>query len=354
MQKEKIDIESLKKLQWKIMQNVAAGAIIPLMRIGDELGIFQKLAEFGPCTAQKLSEVANIDVRYCTEWLHAMCAANYCSYNTTLTKFHLSPEQKAVFAEEDSPALMIGAYDVLSGNVHNIEKVKQAFQTGEGVPYSESHPCIFQGTARFFRPSYSSNLIQKWLPKLTGATDILKNGGRFADIGCGFGLSTLMIAEAFPKANITGFDIHEPSISSAKKHAVDADLNDRISYYVSDAKSYTGEFDLLAFFDCLHDMGDPIGAAKYAHEHLSNDGYIILIEPTAADHPADNLNTIGQMYYSFSTMGCVPTSKSQEVGLALGAQAGPKKLLHILESAGFKNAKVVYKNATNMVIEAQK
>ena len=164
----------------------------------------------------------------------------------------------------------------------------------------------------------------------------------------------MMIAEAFPDAKISGFDIHEPSIKSAKKYAVDAGLDQVISYKVSDAKSYTGEFELLAFFDCLHDMGDPLGAAKYAYNHLSKDGYIILIEPTASDDPSENLNTIGQMYYSFSTMGCVPTSKSQEIGLALGAQAGPKKLMDILLEAGFKDAKVVYKNATNMVIEAQK
>ena len=354
MYEQKIDVDSLKKLQWKIMQNVAAGAIIPLMRIGDELGLFKKLGECKPTTIKQFSKAADIDERYCQEWLYAMSAAGFCSHNKTLTKFHLSPEQKAVFSNEDSPALMIGAYDVLSGNVHNIEKVKKAFKTGAGVPYGESHPCIFQGTARFFRPSYSSNLIQKWLPKLSKAIEILKNGGRFADIGCGFGLSTMMIAEAFPDAKISGFDIHEPSIKSAKKYAVDAGLDQVISYKVSDAKSYTGEFDLLAFFDCLHDMGDPLGAAKYAYNHLSKDGYIILIEPTASDDPSENLNTIGQMYYSFSTMGCFPTSKSQEIGLALGAQAGPKKLMDILLEAGFKDAKVVYKNATNMVIEAQK
>jgi 2-polyprenyl-3-methyl-5-hydroxy-6-metoxy-1,4-benzoquinol methylase len=354
MLEQNINVDSLKKLQWQIMQNVAAGAIIPLMRIGDELGLFKKLANGGPYTAKELSSATSIDQRYCQEWLHAMCAAGFCSHNTDLTSFHLNPEQKAVFAHEDSPALMIGAYDVLSGNIHNIEKVKQAFKTGEGVPYEESHPCIFQGTARFFRPSYSSNLIQKWLPKLSRATEILENGGRFADIGCGFGLSTLMIAEAFPDAKVFGFDLHEPSIKSAKKYAIDANLDNKITYGVSDAKSYSGEFDLLAFFDCLHDMGDPLGAAKYAYQHLSKDGFIILIEPTASDKPSENLNTIGQMYYSFSTMGCVPTSKSQEVGLALGAQAGPKKLMDILLEAGFKNTKVVYKNATNMVIEAQK
>ena len=354
MLEQNINVDSLKKLQWKIMQNVAAGAIIPLMRIGDELGLFKKLADGGPYTVKEFSSAAKIDQRYCQEWLSAMCAAGFCSHDSELIRFHLNPEQQAVFANEDSPALMIGAYDVLSGNIHNIEKVKKAFETGEGVPYEESHPCIFQGTARFFRPSYSSNLIQKWLPKLTRATEILENGGRFADVGCGFGLSTLMIATAFPNAKISGFDIHEPSIKSAKKYAIDANLDDKISYSVSDAKSYVGEFDLLAFFDCLHDMGDPLGAAKYAYRHLSKDGFIILIEPTASDNPTENFNTIGQMYYSFSTMGCVPTSKSQEVGLALGAQAGPKKLIDILLEAGFKNAKIVYKNATNMVIEAQK
>ena len=349
-----VDPEKLKKLQWQIMQNVAAAAIIPIMRIGDELGLFKILADNGPCTDKKFSELANIDHRYAREWLLAICASGYCNSDEEAEVFHLSAEQQAVFAYEDSPALMIGAYDVLSGNVHNIESVRDAFKSGEGVEYQKAHPCCFQGTARFFKPSYAANLLKKWLPKVSGVMEKLQGGGSYADIGCGFGISTLMVAEAFPDAKVYGFDIHEPSIDKAKSLAEESGLSDRINYQAADAKSYNGYFDVIAFFDCLHDMGDPEGAARYAYEHLNEGGVIVLVEPTASDNPGENFHTIGQMYYSFSTMGCIPTSKSQEVGLALGAQAGPKKLTEILANAGFSDPKIAHKNASNMVIEARK
>ena len=351
---KELDSEKLKKLQWQIMQNVAASAIIPLMRIGDELGLFKVLADNGPCTDEEFSNLAKIDNRYGREWLLALCAAGYCSADEDVNKFHLSPEQQAVFAFEDSPALMIGAYDVLSANVHGIDSVREAFKTGEGVHYEKFHPCCFQGTARFFKPSYAANLLKKWLPKVSGVVEKLKDGGSYADIGCGFGVSTLMVAEEFPKAEVYGFDIHKPSIQKAQSIAKEACMEKRIQYTVADAKSYAGKFDVIAFFDCLHDMGDPEGAARYAFEHLNDGGVVILIEPTASDKPSENFHTIGQMYYSFSTMGCIPTSKSQEVGLALGAQAGPKKLEDILSKAGLADPKVVHRNASNMVIEARK
>ena len=189
---------------------------------------------------------------------------------------------------------------------------------------------------------------------VVGFEEKLKAGGSFADVGCGHGLSTLMVAQAFPEASVSGFDIHGPSIEEAKKLANRASSSDKIKYEVADSKSYSGDFDYIAFFDCLHDMGDPVGAAKYAYDHLNDGGAVILIEPTANDKPEENFNIFGQMYYSFSTMGCIPVSKSQEVGLALGAQAGPAKLIEVLEQAGFKDCKIVKKNATNMVLEARK
>lgn len=345
-----LDKEQLRKLQWSIMEHVSACALLPLMRIGDELDLFLYLAENGPCSSVQFAEKAGIDERYGREWLYAMCAANYCCSDETIETFYLSEEQKAVFAYEDSPALMIGAYDILSGNVHGIDKVKEAFKTGEGIDYGDFHPCVFQGTARFFKPSYKSNLIQKWMPKIPLADQILKDGGRLCDVGCGKGLSTLLMAHEYEAATFVGFDIHSPSIREANDEAQKSGLVDRLSYQVADAESYTGDYDIITFFDCLHDMGDPLGAARYAKSHLSPDGWVILIEPSADDNESNNMNTIGQMYYSFSTMGCVPTSKSQKVGQALGAQAGPKKLIEIMKQAGFSDCAVVFRNATNMVI----
>ena len=349
-----IDIEKLKKLQFKIMQDVAAAAVVPLMRIGDQLGLFKKLSELGEVSSKKFAEEAEVDERYLREWLHAISAAGFVSYNKDDQKFSLSPEQAAVFANEEGPANMIGAYDVLTGAVHNEKDVLKAFKTGEGVPYEDACPICFQGTARFFKPSYQANLIKKWLPLIEGFEEKMNSGGSFADIGCGHGLSTLMVAEAFPSAKVAGFDIHGPSIDQAKNLAKEASLLDKIEYGEADAKSYEGSYDYIAFFDCLHDMGDPVGAAKYAIDHLNEGGAVILIEPTASDNPEDNFNIFGQMYYSFSTMGCIPTSKSQEVGLSLGAQAGPSRLIDVLKEAGFNNCKVVKKNASNMVLEARR
>lgn len=345
-----LDREKLRNLQWLIMQNVSACSILPLMRISDELKLFAMLAEIGLCSVEKFAESAGIDARYGREWIHAMCAAGYCSYDEEFENFHLSEEQKATFADEESPALMIGAYDLLTGNVHNIDKVMEAFKTGGGVNYDKFHPCIFKGTARFFKPSYKSNLIQKWMPKIPEAEKILIEGGSLCDVGCGKGLAITLLASEYTKAKFFGFDIHVPSIEEAKIEAQSAKLDDRLNYEVASANDYHGEYDIITFFDSLHDMGDPLSAASYAKSKLSSKGMVILIEPSASDEVSENMNTIGQMYYSFSTMGCIPVSKSQEVGLALGAQAGAKTLMEIMNEAGFRDCDVVTKNATNMII----
>ncbi|MAI59134.1 MAG: hypothetical protein CML56_09205 [Rhodobacteraceae bacterium] len=345
-----IDKEKLRALQWSIMENVSACAILPLMRIGDELGLFNALAEKGPCSSAVLADTAKIDERYGLEWLYAMCAAGYCSHDETFERFFLSDEQKAVFAYEDSPSLMIGAYDVLAGNVHGIEKVMAAFKSGDGVDYGQFHPCVFKGTARFFKPSYETNLIQKWIPKIPEVEKILQEGGRLCDVGCGKGLSTMLLASEYTSSEFVGYDIHEPSIGEANSEAIRCNLTDRLRYCVGDAESYDGVYDIITFFDCLHDMGDPLGAAKYAHSKLSDSGWVVLIEPSAGDDVSQNMHKIGQMYYAFSTMGCVPTSKSQKVAAALGAQAGPARLSEIMLKAGFNSSEIVFKNSTNMVM----
>ena len=245
-----VDKDQLRKLQWSIMEQVSACSILPLMRIGDELNLFLTLAENGPCSSSVFSEIAGIDERYAREWLYAMCAANYCCHDEEFENFHLSEEQKMVFAYEDSPALMIGAYDILSGNVHGIDKVVEAFKTGEGIEYGNFHPCVFQGTARFFKPSYKSNLIQKWMPKIPLAEQKLKDGGRLCDVGCGKGLSTVLLASEYETANFVGYDIHAPSIDEANKDAKEAGLDDRLEFKVKDAEGYEGEYDIITFFDC--------------------------------------------------------------------------------------------------------
>ncbi len=349
-----MDPKKLKALQWKVFENVAAAQLVPLMRIGDELGLFRRLAEVGPCDNAAFAAAAGIHPRYSLEWLCAMCAAGYASYDSDAGHFFLSPEQAAVFADEDSTSLMIGAYDSLASLVMDEPKVRAAFVSGEGVPWSAHHPCYFRGTARFFKPVYKSNLLSRWLPKIPALSEKLEAGGSFADVGCGHGVSTLLIAQHFPNARVFGFDFHGPSIDEARRLADDAGLGSRITYEACSAKDYAGRFDVISFFDCLHDMGDPVGAAAHAFRQLNDGGLLVLIEPFAGDSLEENFNVVGQMYYTASTMGCVPASLAQEVGMALGAQAGPARLTIVLQQAGFRDVQTVATTATNRVMCARK
>jgi 2-polyprenyl-3-methyl-5-hydroxy-6-metoxy-1,4-benzoquinol methylase len=349
-----MDPKQLKALQWKVFENVAAASLVPLMRIGDELKLFTSLSECGPADSASFAKAAGIHARYALEWLSALAAAGYISYDAEKNQFYMTEEQTAVFADENSNALMIGAYDSLAAGVLDEPKIRVAFKTGEGVAWGEHHNCYFRGTARFFKPTYKGNLIQRWLPKIPQLVSILESGGSFADVGCGHGISTMLIAENYPKAQVFGFDFHGPSIEEAQKLAQQAGLGNRITYSTKNAKEYQGPFDSIAFFDCLHDMGDPVGAAAHAYTQLKDDGILVLIEPFASENLKDNLTVVGQMFYCASTTGCVPASLAQEVGLALGAQAGPARLTHVLQEAGFKSVEIVTTTATNMVLCAKK
>ena len=344
------DIEKTRKLQYKVMQDMAAGALIPMMRIGDELSLFKNLNKLGPCTSDEFSEQIKMDKRYIREWLLALAAAGYIDYNNKKEEFSLSPEQFSILGDENSISLMIGGFENLVGAIHNIDIIKDNFKNGKGTGWGNLHPCCLSGSARFFKPSYSIFLIKKWIPSLDGADEMLTKGVTFADIGCGHGYSSSLIAQKYPNSRIVGIDPHEPSIAEAKNN------NRKLSnleFRINNAKNYDGHYDIIAFFDCLHDMGDPLGAIQYAKTKLSPNGMIMLVEPTADDLPENNFNLIGQMYYSFSTIACIPASKSQEVCMALGAQAKPQKLFSILNEAGFKNTKVTYKTASNMVIQGK-
>ena len=346
------DIEKTRELQKKIMQDIAAGSLIPVMRIGDELGLFKKLFKFGPCTYTNFSKKINLDERYIKEWLLSLSASGYISYEEKKKHFFLTPEQFAILGDENSDSLMIGGFENLTGAVHNIEKIKENFKNGGGTDWGALHPCCLSGSARFFKPAYSIFLTRKWIPSLDGAEEILNHGGKFADIGCGHGYSSSIIAETYKNCFVTGIDSHKPSIIEAKKFAQKKKLNN-INFQVASSKDFKGNYDIIGFFDCLHDMGDPVNALKYAKSKLKKNGLIFIVEPTASDNVVENFNLIGQMYYSFSTIACIPASKSQEVGLALGAQAGPKKISEILRISGFKNIKITFKTASNMVIQAK-
>ena len=335
------------------MKDIAAGAIIPIIMLGDELGLFKKLYKVGPCTSTTFAKKTQLDPRYIKEWLLALSASRYISYKKKGEKFYLTDEQYAVLADENSSSLMIGGFENLVGAVHNYSIIKENFKSGKGTEWGSLHPCCLSGSARFFKPAYSIFLIKKWLPSIKGTLEILNNGGSFADIGCGHGYSTKMIAEHFPNAKVVGIDPHEPSIIEAKKISKKQNLNN-LSYKLSTSENYEGNFDIISFFDCLHDMGDPISAIKYAKSKLNSNGVLMLVEPYADDDEENNFNIIGQMYYSFSTIACIPASKSQKGGMALGAQAGEKKLIDILNKGGFSRVKVTYKTASNMVLEARR
>ena len=290
------NIEKIRELQGKIMKDIAAGALIPVMRIGDELDLFKKLFEIGPSTYKNFSKKIKLDERYIKEWLLALSSAGYISYERSKKHFFLTEEQFAILGDENSNSLMIGGFENLTGAVHNINKIKENFKNGKGTEWGKLHPCCLSGSARFFKPAYSIFLIKKWLPSLDGAEEILNNGGKFADIGCGHGYSSLIIAETFENSIVTGIDPHKPSIEKARSLIKEKGL-DNIDFQVASAKTFKGNYDIIAFFDCLHDMGDPVNALKYAKSRLNENGLIFIIEPTANDNVEDNFNLIGQMYY---------------------------------------------------------
>ena len=346
------DLQKIRELQGKVMKDIAAGALIPIMMIGDELNLFEKLYKLGPISSKDFSKKIEMDHRYIREWLLAVSASNYINYNSKEQKFYMTEEQFSVLADEESSSLMIGGFENLVGAVHNYKIIKENFKNGQGTEWGSLHPCCLSGSARFFKPAYSIFLIKKWLPSIDNAVETLSNGGSFADVGCGYGHSTEIIAKEFPKAKVVGIDPHEPSIQEAKKNSASKGLNN-LTYQVASGEDYQGKFDIISFFDCLHDMGDPVSAIEYAKSKLNTNGTLMLVEPYADDEVSNNFNLVGQMYYSFSTIACVPASKSQKVGLALGAQAGAKKLSKILKEGGFNHITVTYKTATNMVIQAK-
>ncbi len=349
-----VDTGKLEQLQGKVMNDVAGSMGLLMAYIGDKLDLYSALLEISPASSQELANNTGMDERYLREWLSANAAAGYVNYDAASGKFSLSPEQSVIFAAEGHPACMQGFFQAVMSVYVDEPKLTEVFRSGKGLPWRDHSPCLFCGTERFFRPRYAMNLIDHWLPALDGVREKLEVGARVADVGCGHGSSTILMAKAFPNSTFHGFDFHEPSIEHARERARDAGVSSNTIFEVVTAKEYPGKnYDLVTIFDALHDMGDPIGAATHVAGTLAKGGTFMLVEPFAGDSLEENLHPLGQIYYSFSTMVCVPASKSQEVGLGLGAQAGQKRLTEVLNAAGFGQVRRAATTPTNLVLEAK-
>jgi 2-polyprenyl-3-methyl-5-hydroxy-6-metoxy-1,4-benzoquinol methylase len=307
-----------------------------------------------PVTPSDLAKKTKLHERYVREWMAGQAASGYIDYDSEKDTFSLSPEQAMAFAEEGSPAFFAGAFDVVQSIYLDEPKVADAFRTGKGVGWHEHSKCLFSGTERFFRPGYNANLVPSWIPALDGIDAKLKAGARVADVGCGHGASTIVMAQAYPKSEFFAFDYHKPSIERAKASAEAAGVGDRITFAQASAKDFPAQdYDLVAFFDCLHDMGDPVGAGKHVRETLAKDGTWMIVEPFACDDLKDNLNPVGRVYYHASTFICTPASLSQEVALGLGAQAGERRLRQVATEAGFKRFRRATETPFNMIFEVR-
>ncbi len=351
---DKLDPEKLEQFSLKVMTDIGSSVLLLLSYIGDQTGVYRALRDGGRMGTEALARAAGVDARYLREWLSAQAAAGYVNYHAEDDTFSLSPEQAVVLAQDGHPACMQGYAQFAISQLATYEKAIDVFRSGAGRAWGEHHSCCFCGTDRFFRPGYALHLLESWLPALDGVVEKLQRGARVADVGCGHGSSTVMMAEAFPASSIEGFDFHLPSIEAARERAEDAGVTANTSFEVRAAKQLPArEYDLVCMFDALHDMGDPVGAARHIRECLAPDGTFMVVEPLAGDSLADNLHLLGQLFYSSSTLVCTPASRAQEVGLALGAQAGEKRLTEVLKQAGFTRVRRVAQTQSNMVLEAR-
>lgn len=349
-----IDPQKLDAFVGKMVGDMGAAVSGALVVLGDRLGLYKALAARGPSTPAQLASATGTSERYLREWLSAQAAAEYLVYDEATGRFALTPEQATVFADEQSPAFMAGGFEILAAMWRDEPKISEAFLSGAGVGWHEHDTCLFRGTERFFRPGYNAHLVAEWIPALDGVEAKLAAGAEVADVGCGHGASTILLAKAFPASRFTGVDYHPASIERARERAAEAGVADRVRFEVAAAKDYAGRgFDLVCIFDALHDMGDPVGAARHIRESLKPDGTFLLVEPFAHDALQDNLNPVGRLFYSASTMLCTPASLSQEVGLGLGAQAGEARLRAVVEEAGFTRFRRAAETPFNLVFEVR-
>jgi ubiquinone/menaquinone biosynthesis C-methylase UbiE len=346
-----LDMKKLEPLLGTMVNEIGAAGNALLVLIGDKLGLYRALAAGSPLTSSELAKKTGTHERYVREWLAAQAASGFVSYDAKAGRFVLSPEQAAVFADEESTVNMTGGFYSLAAIFADEGKLTEAFKTGKGVGWGDHCNCLFCGVERFFRPGYKGHLVSEWLPALDGVVAKLERGARVADVGCGHGDSTMIMAKAFPKSEFVGIDFHDASVAHAREHARGVG---NVRFETARAQDYKGSgFDLVTMFDALHDMGDPVGAATHVRETLAPGGTLMLVEPRAGDSLAENLNPVGRVYYAFSTAVCVPASLGQEVGAALGAQAGERKLAEVARQAGFSRFRRAAETPFNMVLEAR-
>ncbi len=349
-----IDQNRLNDFLGIMVSDLAAATSAVLVIIGHKLGLYEAMAGAGPLTAAEVAERAGCAERYVREWLNNQAAGGYVTYEPKSGKYLLPPEQAYALADSTSPVFLPPALELTASMYLDEEMALEAFRTGDGVPWHAHNERLFCGTAAFFRNGYQQHLTAEWLPSLDGVVDKLERGASVADVGCGFGHSSIIMAQSFPKSRFHGFDYHDASVSAAEELAQEAGVTDRVQFRKASAKDYPAErYDLICFFDCLHDMGDPVGAARHAREALADDGALMLVEPMAGGRIEDNLNPVGRLYYAASTTLCCAHSLSEEVGMALGAQAGEPRLSEVLGEAGFTRVRRAAETPFNLVLEAR-
>jgi SAM-dependent methyltransferase len=349
-----IDGDKLNALLGRAVQDMGAALHAALIIVGDRLGLYRALADGKPVTPAELAKRTGTAERYVREWLNASAASSYVEYDPSSGTYSMTPEQALVLGLDDTPVHLPGFYHMVASCMKDEEKLIETFRTGKGFGWHEHEKGLFEGCERFFRPNYIANLTTSWIPALDGVEAKLQAGGRVADVGCGHGASTVLMAKAYPASHFTGFDYHPGSIEQARKRAESAGVSDRVKFEVAPAKEYPGTgYDLVTFFDCLHDMGDPVGAARHVKQSLTSNGTWMIVEPFAGDDVSANLNPVGRIYYSASTVICVPASLSQEVGLGLGAQAGQAKIREVVTAGGFTHFRRASETPFNQVFEAK-
>jgi 2-polyprenyl-3-methyl-5-hydroxy-6-metoxy-1,4-benzoquinol methylase len=349
-----VDMNKVEAFAGQVVTDISATFSGVMTNIGHKLGLYKAMAGAGAMASRQLADAAGVYERYVREWLNNQAAGGYVTYDGEADTYTLPDEHVPVLVDENSPVFLVPALEVASSLWMDEDKVSDVFRTGEGIVWGDHHPSLFCGSEALFRPGYKAHLTSNWIRALDGVEEKLQAGARVADVGCGHGASTVVMARAYPNSTFHGFDSHERSIETARQRARNAGLSGNLEFRTASAKGYgEGDFDLICFMDCLHDMGDPVGALRHARQALKSDGTLLLVEPAAGDAVPDNINPVSRLYYAASAAVCTPCSLSQEVGLALGAQAGEKRLAEVITAAGFKTVRRATETPFNIVLEAR-